>query len=95
MTNSETTLFFWPTPNSYKISNLLEELEIKYHIHSIDIGKGKQFTPEFLAISPYGKVPAIQDHSAPNTVKSYFETGAILLYLADDDHSIADIAVHH
>ena len=77
MTNSEITLFFWPTPNSYKISILLEELEVKYDVHSINIGKGEQFTPEFLAISPYGKVPAIQDHSVSNTANPFWTPNII------------------
>lgn len=78
-------LFYWPTPNGHKITLFLEETGLPYTVVPIDIGRGDQFKPEFLAISPNNKMPAILDHApadggAPIGV---FESGAILLYLAD------------
>ena len=78
-------LYFWATPNGKKISVALEELELAYKVHPINIGRGEQFTPEFLAISPNNRIPAIVDHApagggAPISV---FESGAILIYLAE------------
>ena len=78
-------LYYWPTPNGHKITLFLEETGIPYTIKAVNIGKGEQFRPEFLAISPNNRMPAIVDHAplehgAPVSV---FESGAILLYLAD------------
>ena len=78
-------LHFWPTPNGFKITIALEELGLPYRIVPVDIGRGAQFTPEFLAISPNNRMPAIVDHEplgggAPLAI---FESGAILEYLAD------------
>jgi len=73
-------LYTWPTPNGRKISIALEELGLPYSVHPIDIGSGAQFAPEFLAISPNNKIPAIVDRE---TGRSLMESGAILLYLAD------------
>ncbi|MCT4702387.1 GSH-dependent disulfide bond oxidoreductase [Enterobacteriaceae bacterium H20N1] len=78
-------LFYAPTPNGHKITLFLEEAGLDYNIHRIDIGKGDQFRPDFLAISPNNKIPAIVDHlpadgSGPLSI---FESGAILLYLAE------------
>lgn len=77
-------LYTWPTPNGQKIHIMLEEIELPYSVHPVDITEGAQFEPEFLAISPNNKVPVIVDDEGP-TVEPYavFETGAILLYLAD------------
>ena len=78
-------LYVWPTPNAYKVSILLEELGLAYNVHAVDIGKGEQFKPEFLAISPNNRIPAIVD-TAPadgGAPISLFESGAILLYLAE------------
>jgi len=77
-------LHYWPTPNGKKISILLEELDVPYEIKWVDMGKGDQFKPEFLAISPNNRIPAMVDHApldggSPITI---FESGAILLYLA-------------
>ena len=72
-------LFYSPTPNGRKISIMLEEIEIKYKITKINLGKEEQFKPEFLKINPYGKIPAIIDHEK-NLVLT--ESGAILIYLA-------------
>jgi GSH-dependent disulfide-bond oxidoreductase len=78
-------LYYWPTPNGHKITMFLEETGIPYSIVPVNIGKGEQFTPDFLAIAPNNRMPAIVDHAplergAPISV---FESGAILLYLAD------------
>jgi GST-like protein len=78
-------LYYWPTPNGHKITMFLEETSIPYTILPVDIGKGEQFRPEFLAIAPNNRMPAIVDHTplergAPISV---FESGAILLYLAE------------
>jgi GSH-dependent disulfide-bond oxidoreductase len=78
-------LYFWPTPNGHKISIFLEEAEVPYALHPVNIGSGEQFQPDFLAKSPNNRIPAIVDHAplgggAPISV---FESGAILLYLAD------------
>ena len=78
-------LYYWPTPNGHKITLFLEETAMPYNIIPVNIGKGEQFRPEFLAISPNNRMPAIVDHTpmergAPISV---FESGAILLYLAE------------
>jgi len=76
-------LYFAATPNGKKVSIMLEELEVPYKIIPINIGKGDQFTPEFLAISPNNKIPAIVDPEGPGGQPiSIFESGAILKYLA-------------
>jgi GST-like protein len=77
-------LYTWGTPNGFKVSIALEELEVAYRTIPVNIGAGDQFTPEFLAISPNNKVPAIVDHEGPDG-EPYpaFESGAILLYLAE------------
>jgi len=72
-------LYTWATPNGRKVSILLEELGLDYSVHPIDIGKDDQFAPEFLAISPNNKIPAIVDRE---TGLSLMESGAIMLYLA-------------
>jgi GST-like protein len=77
-------LYYAATPNGRKITIMLEELGLPYNIHPINIGKGDQFTPEFLAISPNNKIPAIVDPEGPNGEPvSIFESGAILKYLAE------------
>src|SRR5215207_7626911 len=73
-------LYTWSTPNGRKASIMLEECGLPYDVHPIDIGKDHQFAPEFLKISPNNKIPAIVDHY---TGISVFESGAILIYLAD------------
>ena len=73
-------LYYWPTPNGRKISIMLEECELEYHTVPVDIGRGDQFRPEFLEISPNNRMPAIVDH---DTGVSVFEGGAILIYLAE------------
>lgn len=78
-------LFYWPTPNGHKITIFLEEAGLPYKISPINIGKGDQFKPDYLKISPNNKMPAIIDHE-PKDGKgtfSLFESGAILWYLAE------------
>ena len=71
------------TPNGYKIHIMLEECGLPYRVHHVDIGKGDQFKPEFLTISPNNKIPAIVDPDGPDgKPMSLFESGAILVYLA-------------
>lgn len=75
-------LYFWTTPNGFKITILLEELELPYREHFIDINKGEQFAPAFLKISPNNRIPAIVDPDGPDGQPlSIFESGAILQYL--------------
>jgi GST-like protein len=75
-------LYYWPTPNGWKITIMLEECGLPYAVHPVNIGKGDQFKPEFLAISPNNKMPAIVDHDGPGGEPiSVFESGAILQYL--------------
>ena len=71
-------LYTWPTPNGRKVSIALEEMGLEYDVHPVNIGKDQQFEPNFLAISPNNKIPAIVDGE-----RSMMESGAILLYLAD------------
>ena len=77
-------LYYWPTPNGHKISIALEEMGLLYEIKSVNIGAGDQFKPEFLAFSPNNRMPAIIDHDGPDGKPvTVFESGAILLYLAE------------
>jgi GST-like protein len=73
-------LYTWTTPNGRKVSIALEELGLPYTVHSIDIGKNEQFAPDFLRISPNNRIPAIVDRDSNY---SLFESGAILMYLAE------------
>jgi GST-like protein len=78
-------LYYWTTPNGHKVTMFLEEAGLEYEIHPVNIGKGEQFKPEFLRVSPNNRIPAIVDNApqgggAPISV---FESGAILLYLAE------------
>ena len=76
-------VYSWPTPNGHKVHIMLEECGLPYRAHPVDIGAGDQFEPDFLAISPNNKVPAIVDPDGPDGQPiSLFESGAILLYLA-------------
>jgi GST-like protein len=74
--------YYWPTPNGWKISIMLEECGLPYRMIPVNIGRGDQFKPEFLAISPNGRMPAIVDHGAGREPVPVFESGAILLHLA-------------
>ena len=76
-------VYSWATPNGHKVHIMLEECGLPYRVHAVDIGAGDQFKPEFLAISPNNKIPAITDPDGPGGKPiSLFESGAILLYLA-------------
>ncbi|WP_110647518.1 glutathione S-transferase N-terminal domain-containing protein [Salinicola peritrichatus] len=79
------TLYYWPTPNGHKITLFLEEAGLDYRLHPIDISAGDQFEPDYLDISPNNKMPAIVDDDPPDGGEpvSVFESGAILLYLAE------------
>lgn len=78
-------LYYWTTPNAHKITLFLEETGLTYSIHPIDIGRGDQFDPEFLKIAPNNRIPAIVDQTPADNGEpiAIFESGAILLYLAD------------
>jgi GSH-dependent disulfide-bond oxidoreductase len=76
-------LYTWGTPNGRKVSIMLEECGLPYNTHAVNIGKNDQFTPEFVALNPNGKIPAIVDSDGPDGKPiSMFESGAILIYLA-------------
>jgi GST-like protein len=76
--------YTWWTPNGFKVRIMLEETGLDYRIHPVDLGKGEQRDPDFLAINPNGKIPAIVDHDGANGSElTIFESGAILLYLAE------------
>jgi GST-like protein len=78
-------LYYWTTPNGHKLTMFLEETGLPYAIHPINIGKGEQFRPDFLKISPNNRIPAIVDHAPADggAPLAMFESGAILLYLAE------------
>ncbi|PTT77003.1 glutathione S-transferase, partial [Pelomonas sp. HMWF004] len=76
-------VYSWPTANGHKVHIMLEECGLAYRVHPVDIGVGEQFTPDFLALSPNNKIPALTDPDGPDgQPMSLFESGAILLYLA-------------
>jgi len=78
-------LYYWTTPNGHKITLFLEEAALPYRLHPVHIGQGEQFEPDFLKIAPNNRIPAIVDHAPVDAGApiSIFESGAILLYLAD------------
>lgn len=77
-------LWYWPTPNGWKVSIALEEMGLAYEVRPVNIGTGEQFTPEFQALSPNGRMPAIVDPDGPGGEPlSLFESGAILQYLGN------------
>jgi GST-like protein len=78
-------LYYWTTPNGHKITMFLEEAQVPYAIHPVNIGRGEQFKPEFLAIAPNNRIPSIIDRAPKDGGEpiSVFESGAILLYLAE------------
>ena len=77
-------LYTWPTPNGHKVQIMLEETGLDYRIHPVNLGEGEQHAPEYLAVNPNAKIPAIVDHDGPGGERlSIFESGAILLYLAE------------
>ena len=74
-------LYYWPTPNGWKVTIALEEMQLPYRINLIDIGSGDQFKSDFLAIAPNNRIPAITDHVGPDGASiSVFKSGAILQY---------------
>ncbi len=75
--------YYWPTPNGWKVSIMLEECGLDYKMIPVNISKGDQFTPEFLAISPNNRMPAIVDPDGADGPVSVFESGAILMHLAE------------
>jgi GSH-dependent disulfide-bond oxidoreductase len=77
--------YTWATPNCRKVSIMLEEVGLPYHVHTVDISKGDQFKPEFVAISPNSKIPVITDPDMPGDggPMPIFESGAILIHLAE------------
>ncbi len=75
--------YYWPTPNGWKVAIMLEECALPYKMIPVNIGKGEQFTPEFLAISPNNRMPAILDNGVDGDPVPVFESGAILFYLAE------------
>lgn len=81
-------LYTWGTPNGRKVSIMLEELGLPYEVHQINIGKGEQFDPAFLAIAPNNRIPAIVDEDGPGGQPlSLFESGAIMVYLCEKTES--------
>lgn len=81
-------IYYYPSPNTWKITIMAEECGLSYRVIPVNIAKGEQFTPEFLQICPNGRVPAIVDHDAPDGSLSIFESGAILMYLAETTHTL-------
>jgi GST-like protein len=76
-------LYTWATPNGTKPAIMLEETGIAYTVHLVDITKGEQFAPDFLAISPNNKIPALVEEEAGQPRRVLFESGAVLIYLAE------------
>lgn len=89
-------LYYWATPNGHKVTMFLEEAALPYQIVPVDISKGDQFKPDFLKISPNNRMPAILDHDPVNTSKpvSVFESGAILVYLAERTGKFVPSEIH-
>ena len=83
--------YYWPTPNGWKVAIMLEECGLEYRVIPVNIGRGDQFKPEFLAISPNNRMPAIVDHDAPGFGDGplpVFESGAILIHLAERSRAL-------
>ena len=89
-------LYYWTTPNGHKVTLFLEEAGLPYKIHPVNIGTGAQFDPEFLSIAPNNRIPAIVDKqpTGGGAPISLFESGAILLYLADKNGRFIEQDVH-
>ncbi|MBW7835516.1 MAG: glutathione S-transferase N-terminal domain-containing protein [Sphingomonadales bacterium] len=87
-------LYYWPTPNGWKITIMLEECGLPYTLVPVNIGAGEQFKPDFLKISPNNRMPAIVDHAAAGGPLSIFESGAILLYLAEKTGRFLPTGLH-
>src|SRR5579862_4807498 len=77
------TLYTWTTPNGYKVPILLEELGLKYELRPVNITAGEQMMPAYLAINPNNKIPALVDGDAPGGPVTVFESGVILMYMAE------------
>jgi GSH-dependent disulfide-bond oxidoreductase len=75
--------YYWPTPNGWKVAIMLDECELEYRMIPVNIARGDQFKPEFLAISPNNRMPAIVDHDDLDGPTPVFESGAILIHLAE------------
>ena len=88
-------LYFSPTPNGWKITIMLEETGLPYRVVPVNLGKGDQFKPEFLKISPNNRMPAIVDPDAPDGPIAIFESGAILQYLAEKTGRFMPVDVYH
>jgi GSH-dependent disulfide-bond oxidoreductase len=88
--------YSWPTPNGLKVSIFLEETGLEHRVHPVHIGKGEQFAPDFLKIAPNNRIPAIVDHAPTGggTPISIFESGAILLYLAEKTGRLIPADLH-
>ena len=87
-------LYYWPTPNGFKIAIMLEECGLPYKLIPVNIGAGDQFTPEFLALNPNHRMPVITDRDAPGGPLSVFESGAILVYLAEKTGRFLPAGMH-
>jgi GST-like protein len=88
-------IYSWPTPNGHKIHIMLEETGLPYRVHGVNIRAGDQFKPEFLAISPNNRIPAIVDRGGPDGKPiSLFESGAILIYLAGKTGKLLPLDLH-
>jgi GST-like protein len=85
-------LYTWTTPNGYKVPIMLEELGLEYELHPVNITKGEQKTPEFLAMNPNHKIPVLVDEGADGGALTIFESGAILIYLADQNKKLLSTA---
>ena len=88
-------LYYWTTPNGHKITMMLEEAKLKYRVIPVNIGKGEQFDPTFLKVSPNNRIPAMVDHKPMQAMPdgeplTLFESGAMLLYLADKSKKFLD-----
>ena len=86
--------YYWPTPNGWKVSIMLEECGLSYQKKKVHIGEGDQFKPDFLSISPNNKIPAVVDPEGPDGPISIFESGAILMYLAEKSGMLLPKAVN-
>ena len=89
-------LYYWTTPNGHKITMFLEETGLKYKVFPVNIGKGEQFKPEFLAIAPNNRIPAMVDHEPNGGARPIpiFASGAMLLSLAQKNGQILPPAHH-
>lgn len=87
-------LYAWPTPNAYKVSIMLEETGLPYKVIPVNLAAGEQFAPDFLKISPNNRMPAIVDHDVVGGPLSVFESGAILMYLAEKTGQFWPLAPH-